>query len=102
MKSLITNYVCQVIISVWKLCDNNTAYKHTDCPPIHWRGSQTRHHAAPRSKLHCQCAANFPHYRCLHLDGLGARRPYNTHCLRIRRGGKAPHGACSAQAPQIP
>jgi hypothetical protein len=99
MKSLSKNYVCEAIISVWKLCDNNTAYKHTGRPPPHWHGSQTRHHAAPRSQLHRQCAANLPHYRCLYLDG--ARRRYSAHCLRIRRGGEAPRKACSAAAPQI-
>ena len=87
------------IISVWKLCDNNTAYKHTGHSPTHWHGSKTPHHAAPRSQLHRQCAANLPRYRCLHLDG--ARRPYNARRLWIRRGGKAPHRACSAKAPQI-
>jgi hypothetical protein len=88
-----------VIMSVQKPFDNKTAYKHTCRPPAHHHGSQTRPRAAPPSQLHRQCATNLPHHG--YPRSVEVHRPYSAHCRRTRRGGKAPHTACSVPAPQI-
>jgi hypothetical protein len=69
-------------MSVQKLCDNKTAYKHACRPPALCHGSQTRPRAAPRSQLHRECAANLPHYCPPSLRLVGGRGPYSARCLQ--------------------
>ena len=78
---------------------SKTAYKHTGYPPAHCHGPQTRPRASLRSQLHHQYAAKILHHRCL-CSGV-ARRPYSARLPQPRRGGKAPHRACSVPTPQI-
>ena len=86
-------------MSVSEKCDSRTTYRHTGHPPAHYYDPRTRPRAAPCSRLRRQCVANLPHHCCLHSGR--ARRPYTDRCLRTRRGGRAPHRACSVLVPRV-